>query len=466
MVMDGEGEDSPLRGVRVLELTTAVAGPFFGTYFSEHGADVIRLESLRRPDALRNSAAGWIPQKGFALERRDTSPLFNSLNNGKRSIVVDLSTKAGQEIFDDLVRRSDVLVTNLSAEALEKLGCTWARLHRLSDRLIYVTLTSFGMLQGPYRNYKAWGRNQAAAAGLDWVTGWPDRGPAYLGVSVADYVAALHGVVACLAALDRRAREQSDGVHIDVSQFESMISAISSLVVEEQVGNDPPQRNGNRKRGWCPHGLFPTSEEGEFLALAVRGLPQWTALCDLLGRADWASEEVFSSSRDGASIEGPVEREVERWSAARTGAEAAMELQRLGIPAAPVLRPPDLLRDPHLRARKVWRTASHRRFGRELVGPHPIRMSSTDRLSERGIPSLGQHTREVLVEILGMTPQELERCSANGSIFLGPSEGRTFERPYIHWVQRVMDLEWPVSNEDPAQAILDRLSREVEGQET
>src|SRR5205823_997258 len=221
----------PLAGLRVLEFGYGVAAPVACRNLAHFGADVIRVESARRPDSLRQVGAGWIPLDTDWRILRDTGALLQFTCQGKRSIGLEIDQPEGRRIFERLVRRSDALVMNMSVEAVAQLHVGYEEMRRVNPGIVWVNMPSFGSQDGPYRSFRTWGRNIAAMAGLARLVGWPDRDPVGLGVNLPDYLSALWGTIGVVCAFIRR-DITGEGCDVDLSQFQAALSCIGPTVVE------------------------------------------------------------------------------------------------------------------------------------------------------------------------------------------------------------------------------------------
>ena len=223
----------PLAGVRVLELGYGIAAPVAARNLAQFGADVVRVESLRRPDSLRLGGAGWLPRTFDASVRRDTLPALNFSSAEKRSIGLEIDSEQGRAVFDRMVAAVDVVITNMSERALTELRLRYDDLRVVKPDLVHVTLPAFGS-EGPYRMYRTWGHNLSAASGVDSLIGWPDRDPVQIGFAYPDFVSAQAATVAVLAALRRR-KATGQGAHLELWQYAMTLSCLGPAIVAAQV---------------------------------------------------------------------------------------------------------------------------------------------------------------------------------------------------------------------------------------
>jgi benzylsuccinate CoA-transferase BbsF subunit len=446
----------------VLELGFGVAAPFLTRHLAHFGADVVRVESRAHPDSLRQVGAGWVPLDFDPGVRGDTSPSLNASAAEKRSVGLEIDDPRGRAAFAALVRSADVFVTNLRVGALHDLGIGYDDIRALRPDVVYVALTSFGSDSGPYRDHRTWGPNLAAQTGLDQLVGWPDRAPGALPLSYPDYAAAFHGAVATLAAVLHRDLT-GEGQYVELSQFEVTASCLGPLLAAYLRDGTVAGRTGNRRAGWAPHGLYATRDAQRWVAIAVGDEATWTAFCGATGLERCLDDPRFASppARTQPAAQDELDALVTSWTSARTAAEAVAELQRAGVPAAPVVDPFDLVADEHLAAREFWKVLPHLRFGRDLVQGHAVDVQGVERSFTRASPALGEHTREVLAAV-GLSPSEVDDLVAAGIAHEPARPDLTLERPYVGWVRLLMRLPWPDTSLSLQALAMERLARTVE----
>lgn len=455
--MDGPGiagslSAQPLADIRVLEMGVGVAGPVLARNLANFGADVIRVESARRPDSLRVGGAGWIPSEVDNAIRRDTRPLLDFSSAGKRSLGLEIDNAAGREVFERLVAVSDVYVTNLSANVLPKLGVTYEDLCRHRPDIVYISLTSFGDGDGPYSTYRSWGHNLTATAGLDARIGWPDRAPVQLGMAYPDYVAAHSGTAAVVAALLRRDLT-GQGCCIGVSQFELAAACQVLGLAEVQMGTTDVGAIGNRRRGACPHGVYRCRGEERWVAISVLSDEMWHGLCHSEGLEHLGDDPRFSTPALRAEHEDELDDALAAWTCARTDWDVATELQHHGVAAAPVMDSWDILGDVHLHSRDAIRVVPSPRFGHDLFYGQAMALQETPPRIWRTAPAMGEHSREVLVDLLGYSEEAVDELVSVGVVTEMVEPTFVLERPYRNWIDKLVRLPWPPADFDPYEVI-------------
>ncbi|MBI2867011.1 MAG: CoA transferase [Chloroflexi bacterium] len=440
----------PLSGLRVVALENSYAGPSCTRYLAEFGAEVIRVESRRNPDQNRTLGSPWLPKDKYGLEVwMDSGPGLTEFSSGKMSIGVDLKTPEGMDVLARLLPLADVFLTNISAPAVASLKLNYEAVRSLKADIIYVAVTGFGLTPGPYYDFLALGTNQAALAGLDELTGWPDRPPSGIPFAYADYINGLYPLVAILAALDWRDRT-GEGQCIDLSQFESTVALLGPHLLDYQTSGHSAGRMGNRLPWAAPQGVYPCRGNDRWVAISVSTDAEWLALCRVAQHAEWVEDSRFASASARLSNHDALDEAITGWSRQHTDTEIAEWLQTAGVAAMPVLDIPRLAIDPHLLARDFWLLADHTRYGKDLATGNPIRLQATPGYPDRAGPSLGQDNKAIVGDLCGLSSQDMQALVDKGAVFPMAAPNVKLERPYLQWVRHFMpDLPWP----DPQSAM-------------
>jgi crotonobetainyl-CoA:carnitine CoA-transferase CaiB-like acyl-CoA transferase len=402
----------PLHGVRVLDLTAWQAGPLATMILGDFGADVIKIEAPQRIDGWRGGA-GLMADKMY-----ERNPIWNAINRSKRGISLDLASDVGRALFLRLVEDADVIVENFTPRVMGKLGLDYDVLRATNPRIIVAAFSGFGQT-GPWRDYSAFAFPTEQVSGLAYLNGVPGGPPVLIGASVTDAMISAMGAFAIVAALERRAR-CGDGDYIDLSQIETLTTYIAGELVQATVTGADPERVGNDRPGLCPHGLYPCLPEGDLVAIAVRDDEDWRRLSELLDRPDLAVDERLATVAGRELDRARLDAAVREWTSQLDGEQLVETLQAAGIPAAIAMRASQLAVDDQLWARDFYRI-----LDREEVGAHPYpgpvtRLSATPAVIERPAPLYGQHTDEVLRELLGLTGDEIDALRANGVTSIDP----------------------------------------------
>lgn len=398
-------------GLRLVELGSGAAGPIATRYFSDHGATVIRIESATRPDFLRVYSLG--PANPHGLEG---SHFFSALNGGKLDLSLNMKDPEAVVLARRLVVEwADALVENFAPGATRKWGLDHASLVTERPDLVVASGCLWGHT-GPEKDYPGFGGQGAALSGWTSLTGWPDRAPVGPAGTITDSLAPRF-VAAGLAAALLRKRRTGLGCWLDLSQVEAAAWTLGPWLARESATGDAPSREGNRHTDAVPHGVFPCADEGEirdrWLALAVWSDEEWARACRVLGVV--REEGLATLSRRQERVE-EVEALVAAATAGRQRAEWASALQAEGLDAYPVLDWGDVHDDPQLVARAHFVTHDHPVMGPQLYEENGFRLSDTPGGVSGPGPLLGQHTDHVLIDILGLAPDEVARLHASGAL--------------------------------------------------
>lgn len=396
----------PLSGIRVLDFTWVLAGPLGTRMFANFGAEVIKIESSLRPDALRNQP---LPNGRIDPNIGDQ---FNSANGGKKSVTINLTTERGKELVRQLVAKSDVIVNNYSAGAFTRMGFPYEELRKINPGIILLQLPGVGG-DGPWSSKRTLGNLLMAASGLNFLAGFPGRSPRGMGVAYPDFTSPHLLVTTILAAL--RAREQTGtGREIELSQLSATVSLAGAEWMHFAHTGELPPRPGNTDQNYSPHGVYRTTGEDEWVALAVDGDRQWLALIEAMGRPELADDDRFSNHVQRKLNESELDKIISNWTATGDRWDLATRLQRVGIAASPVENLQDLIeidegfsshyQHIHQPSDPEWDIA---------VTGEPIRFTDEQtRIIERA-PMLGEHNEYVLREVLGLSQEECDELIMN-----------------------------------------------------
>jgi benzylsuccinate CoA-transferase BbsF subunit len=391
-----------LKGIRFTDLTWAGAGPFGTKVVSDFGAEILKIESMSRPDPVRRGG----PFKD-GVPGTNRSGYFASRNTGKRSISLDLKEKEGREIALRLIAQSDVVSNNFGPGAMERLGLTYDEVRAVKPDIIYLSMPMYGE-DGPLSTLLGVGMTIAAVTGLMWMTGYGNgEKPLGPGTHYPDHAAnPYHAAFAVLAALRYR-RHTGRGMKIDLSQVESTANFAGSSILEASVHDREPEHTGNRSRWDAPHNVFACTGEDEWCAIAVESDAEFLALAATIGRQDLVARPELRHAAGRLAAMTELEAAVTAWTRERPAQEAASLLQNAGVPAARVASARDLVEaDPQLRARGYWQTLDHPEMGPSLFTSPPFTLDG-ERVELTRPPLFGEHTQEVLSGLLGMSDAEI-----------------------------------------------------------
>lgn len=368
----------PLDGVRVLDFTRVLAGPYSTALLADLGADVIKVEAPQGDDYRH---VGPFYKDG-------SSALFEAVNRGKRGLVLDLSTASDRAFAVSLAAQADVVVENFRPGVADRLGIGWSALSAVNPRLVYASVSGFGQT-GPEANRPAYDIILQAMSGLMAATGAADGPPTLVNEPIADVVSGLFASWAILAALYQR-EASGTGRRIDLSMFDAMIALQPLAVARTLATGTPPQRIGNRNPVSAPFGAFSASD-CEFV-LAVLNDKLFAALARLIGRADLIDDPRFASDAVRFENEAPLRAAIEAWSQRFTAAEAVETLVASGIPAAVVSDMGEALARAEGKRSKVLQTVAHPALGSIQVPDQPVRFEGLAAVGTRPAPRLGEHT--------------------------------------------------------------------------
>jgi crotonobetainyl-CoA:carnitine CoA-transferase CaiB-like acyl-CoA transferase len=399
----------PLAGLRVLELTANMIGPLAGRYLADLGAEVIKVESPRRPATRIVHYAGGDPRN----RPYNRAGYFNKHNRNKLGITLDLSLPAGREQFLRLLERADVVIENNSARVLSNLDLTYEVMQQVKPDIILCSMSGFGG-SGPERDYLALGSSIETVCGLASLTGYPDDSiPHRTGNFYPDPVGAAQGVVAILAALRHRDRT-GEGQWIDLSMLESAAALFGEALMDWFLNHRVPARRGNRHPLYAPQGVYPSAGNDSWLALTVRDEQEWQALCRAIGRPDLAANAELATSASRRARHDMLDDAIGEWSRTLDHYEAARTLQSEGVPAAPVLANWEMFSDPHLFERGFFVPVPHPEVGVMPFPGFPWSFSRTPATIRGGAPCFAEHNALVFGEVLGLSDQEIAALYAEG----------------------------------------------------
>ncbi len=394
----------PLAGVKVADFGWFMVGPQTIKPFSDFGADVIRVESTARLDALR-----LVGPFQDDVPDQERSGEFAQVRTGARALNADLGTEEGMAIARRLVKWADIVFDNFSAGAMKRMGLGHEVLRELNPGLIVLSSSGQGQ-HGPHANGKGGGGHYAALAGFNELTGWPDGEPGYLS-AYTDFIAPRFNVPLLLAALDHR-RRTGEGRYFDVSQFEAGVHWLTPSILEYTINNRVASRSANRQPDAAPHGAYrckPDEQADRWIAIAVASQNQWRALCQAIQAPHLISDLRFDTLQDRKANEDQLDALVEDWTRRHDAYEIMHLLQRSGVPAGVVQTGEDILEhDPQLRHRKFYQRLEHPALGSYRAPQASFRLSDAPCQLQRA-RLLGEDTYEVLSEALGYSEAEIER---------------------------------------------------------
>ena len=402
-----------LSHLRVLDMSRVLAGPFLGQNLADFGADVIKVERPEHGDETRTFPPYLSGADG---EQTPDSAYFMSINRGKRSVTIDISTPQGQALIRSLVAKSDVLIENYKVGDLKRYGLDYEEMRKVNPGLVYCSITGFGQT-GPYRSRPGYDYIFQAMSGLMSITGGPDHleggGPAKVGLAICDVITGIYASFAVMTALAHR-EQTGEGQHIDMSLLDTTIATLSHINMNYLVGGIVPKRMGTGHPSIVPYQMFRTLDGPIVVAVGNNG--QFAKLCALLGLPELSGDQRFLTNPLRVAHRDDLVPILEAAFAADTIDAWVKKLTGAGVPCGPLYDIPQVFEDPHIKARGVCVEMPHPRSDSVSILANPARLSLTPPAYERVAPLLGEHTQEVLREVLGLSDLTIEQLAADGVI--------------------------------------------------
>jgi formyl-CoA transferase/succinyl-CoA--D-citramalate CoA-transferase len=388
--------------VRVLELGSFIAGPFAGQLLGDYGADVIKVEAPGDGDPMRR----W----GVTLD--GDSLWWPAIGRNKRSVTLDLRHERARELVLGLAAHCDVVLENFRPGVLERWGLDYPALSGVNPQIVVVHISGFGQT-GPLAGQAGFGSVGEAMGGIRHTTGSPDRPPSRAGISLGDALASVFGVVGTLSAL-LAARERGTGQEVDVAIYEAVAALMESTMADYELGGVVRSRSGSVLPGVAPSNVYPT-DDGAEVVVAANADGVFVRLCKAMDRPELATDERFATHDARGTNIAELDELVGAWTAMLSCDEVLAVLDEHGVPAGRIFAAPDMLRDPQYLAREmVQRVTSAQGWEVPMTGVVP-RFSVTPGSIRHAGPRLGEHTDEVLADLLGLDAAELAELHASGA---------------------------------------------------
>jgi crotonobetainyl-CoA:carnitine CoA-transferase CaiB-like acyl-CoA transferase len=395
-----EPKADALLGVRVLDLSRVLAGPYCTMLLADMGADVIKLEMPGRGDDSRE----------FPPFREGESLYYVNLNRGKRSITLNLKHPEGKRVFLELVRHCDVLVENFRPGTMERLGLAYETLRDANPRLVYASISGFGQT-GPYRSRPGYDIIGQAMGGLMSITGWPDSPPTRAGTAIGDVLSALFCCIGILAALQVRERT-GRGQMVDVALVDSVFASLENIPQKVYVDGEVPARIGNRYEFVYPYDSFEASDGWVIIGMANDAI--WGRFVEATGLEELASDERFATNPKRVENHGALRPLIQGWVSTRKVGEVVSFLTERGVPACPIYDLKEASEDPQIVERGMTVELDQPGVGRVRLLGSPVKMSETRPLPRGPAPTLGGDNISVLGELLGASVEEVARLRKEG----------------------------------------------------
>lgn len=406
-----DSDRRPLHGIRVVDFTMGWAGPLCTRTLADLGADVIKIEAIQYPDWWRgvDRRPGYV--EGQMYER---ALCFCIMNRNKRGITLDLKRPQGLALAKRLLAGADIVVNNYSVDVLPKLGLGYDVLRTLNPRIVMMSMSAFDA-NSVNRECRAYGSTLEQGSGLPTITGRSNGPPVMSHTAFGDPVGGLNGCAAVLVAL-LHARKTGQGQFINLGQIDCMMPFAAPWITIHSIDRMPPARYGDRHPQYVPHGCFRCTGADSWIIVAARDDDMWQRLAILVGRPDWAADASLKSAEGRRGIEDEIEREIEAWTLTRDADQAMSELQTARIAAGVARLPIQLLEDPHLRSRAFLQEIERAFIGLHPQPSMPIREGGAPYPIRTAAPTLGQHNREILSGLLGLSDAEVAQLASEGII--------------------------------------------------
>jgi formyl-CoA transferase len=402
-MVDADRKSMPLAGIKVLELGSLVAGPYASALLAQFGAEVIKIEPPGEGDPLRQ----------WRKVHNGTSLWWYSQSRNKKSVTLDLKSDTGREIVHRLVRGCDVVIENFRPGTLERWGIGWEALSAINPKLIMVRVSGYGQT-GPYRERPGFAAIAECMGGLRYVSGFPDRPPVRVGVSLGDTLAGLYGTLGALMALHHLKVNGGKGQLIDVALYESVFAVMESLVPEYQMFGHVRERTGSALPGITPSNTY-LSGDGQYVAIAGNGDGIFKRLMQAIGRDDLASDPELANNEGRTRHSERLDAAISAWTGAHPLAHILEVLNQAAVPGGRVYTAADIVVDPHYEERQM---IEHHTLpdGQPIDVPGIVpKLSATPGRTEWLGPPLGAHTAEVLGSV-GIDAEELARLRSAGIV--------------------------------------------------
>ena len=395
-----------LSHIRVLDLSRILAGPTTTQVLADLGAEVIKIERPEVGDDTRQ----WVPPVLRNARGEDTgeAAYYACVNRNKKSVTVNISKPAGQDIIRRLAAKSDVMIENYIVGTLKRYDLDYDSLKAINPGLVYCSVTGFGQT-GPYAARPGYDPIMQAMGGLMSVTGERDEkpggGPQRVGISISDLLTGAYSAIGILAALQYRERS-GRGQYVDMALFDCMIAALSNVAMNYLATGDAPQRLGNAHPNLGPSGAFPCSDGR--IQMVTGNDSQFGKLCEVAGRPELAADARFSTNAARVINRDELNLLINQITVTRTMREWTDALAAAGVPCGPINNLAQVFQDPHVLARGMLIELDHPLAGKMRAVANPVRMSETPPEYRSPPPLLGQHTREVLRDLLDMNDAQID----------------------------------------------------------
>lgn len=393
---------APLEGIRVIDLTRVLAGPYATMILADLGSEVIKIEMPKVGDESR----------GVGPFQNGVSLYFMSINRGKKSVTLNLKSQPGKQLFLRLVKKCDLLVENFTPSTMKKLGLDYNVLKLENPRLIYASCSGFGQY-GPYSVRGAYDMIIQGLGGIMSITGEPDRPPVRVGTSIGDLAAALFTVIGILAALHHR-DISGEGQMVDVAMLDCQVALLENAIARYFSTGEVPKPLGARHPSFTPFEVFETKTEPVVLAVGNESL--WAKFCNFVKRPELIADPRFKTNALRTENYHQLKPILQKIMLSKSMEEWIETMEKVGVPCGPVNTIDKVVEHPQVKARDMIVEVLHKNVGKVKMPGSPIKLSQTPNKVEKPAPELGEHTAEVLIRLLGLTKSEIANLRADDVI--------------------------------------------------
>lgn len=402
--MSAQQERLPLEGLRVIELGTLLAGPFTGRLLGDFGAEIIKIEPPDIADPMRK----WGKQKdGHGL-------WWPIQSRNKKSITLNLRLEEGQEIFKELAKGADIIIENFRPGTMEKWGLSYETLSKINPGIIMVRTSGFGQT-GPYKSRAGFGSVGEAMGGLRYVTGFPDRSPARIGISIGDTLAALFATIGCLTALNER-HTSGKGQVVDTALYESVFSVMESIIPDYLLDDYVRERMGNILPGVAPSNIYKT-QDGTYIVIGANSDGVFKRLCEAMMEPELFENRKYATHHARSDNMKELDLLIEEWTKTLPSKECLEILETHGVPSGLIYSAKEILEDPQYKAREMIIYVDHEELGDfPMPGVVPKLSRTPGKVKHVGAISMGKHNQEIYQTILGYDECKIDELKKNNII--------------------------------------------------
>ncbi|MFZ3102844.1 MAG: CoA transferase [Desulfitobacteriaceae bacterium] len=398
----------PLKGIRVLDFTWVGAGPLATRILAEYGAEVIKIESGTRLDYLR-----LLPPYKDGKVGVERSGYFSNRNPNKKGITLNLKHPRSFEIIRELIKKSDIICENFTAHAMEKWGLGYEEVRKIKPDIIYASMPLMG-IDGPHANYRGFGVQVSSLIGILHLTGFPEKEPFGMGTNYPDHVPnPVHTAFAMLAAL-RHKKKTGEGQYIELSQIEAPLCVLPTPIMDYMMNGRVQNRQGNQHFDFAPHGIYPVQGKNRWIVLSVQSEDEWQSLKTAMDMPKWAEQEMFTTNAGRLASQAELNKLMASWTVNYDGDELLRRLVKAKVRAGLVKDARDVLQDPQLNYRRHFVYLDHSELDYHVNNYSPVHMSETPAVVDQAAPLLGEHTHQVMKDLLNLDEVTFEEMKKEG----------------------------------------------------